>query len=918
NIDQVTVTLNLLGFLPWQRFVKVVHFHKASVNLPLTEDPQRFLSIRDADVRIGFEPNCVKILDAYFLAEKIHFLVRGEVFNPHLLGTLPTADGKRKIHLQRLALLLEELGKVQYLKKPPKADIVFAADLANKQPLQALNIVLHAEEFQYQSLSVGKLLLEANYAQEGLAIRQLLVEDQTGTLTASGTADLTASRGRITLQSFLNPTPYLREFAPHWQKTRQLKNLRMEKPPQIGINTDFSWRDGQLRGSGNGSAVVRSFFYKDVFFPLLELKLEAKGDLLKVQHLTLQDAQGKLVAFGSANLATSQGHFTLSSSANPFAILKTLLPNYKAPHLKGLYIDSPPQINVEGDVSWKNKKFYYSGAGTASLLSFSYNQQFFPKLDLKFSAKDSIINVERLHLQDTKGDLAASGTVNLLTSKSKFTLQSSVNIFPLLRKFVSAPKLKPLSDLQSATPPKLNLDGNLSWKGKKLEYQVSGSVALESFYHKKQYFPRLEFKFATETGAKAVHNLSINLRTPSGSVKGDLDFAPDKIEINASSTANPKEFLDFFDPSLRAFFKTSEIVEPPYISVHLSGCDLASLMGHGEIKLGRMAVRGAWIDSGYTNFEINAQALTCQNFSVRRGKGQGTGTVIYDFRQKHVYLRDIDSTMIPVDVLQWIDPQIAKVIAVYRFHAPPRVRVQGVVSLVHPSYNSLSIHIDSPEGLDYNLIKKTLRFGATTANVHIDGAWVKVRIANAELFRGSVAIIANVSLDPKTPTFGVGVTLSRVDFARLTKLYFNYDNSKGFVSGHYQFHAYLGKETDMIGSGRCTIEGGTVLSVPFLGPISLIMNQILPGSGNSPAKTATADFQVRNRKILTENLEISGKGFVLQGRGDIAFLTGKMDMLMRINVRGLPGLLFFPMSRLFEYESKGTIMKPEWRVKSPF
>ncbi len=916
NIDRVTLSLNLLGFLPWQRFVKAIHLHNASVNVPLSDDPKHFFPLRKADARIILEPNRVKIFQAHFVFEKMRFLVRGEVFNPHLLGTLSKPTEQKKVYLRRLARLIEELGKVQYLKEPPKADIVFEADLSQPHAIQVLNIDFHAKDSRYQDILVHQLQLYANYIKGALEIHQLRVEDQTGSLTASGTVDFDTSKGHLILQSSINPTKYLAEFAPRWRKIRRLRNLRMETPPKIDINTDFSWKDRRLLCNGNGSAILQSFSYKDVFFPLLELKLSAKNDALKVRQLTLQDTQGKLTASGSANLTASKGHFTLNSSLNPFPILKAFLPNCKAQYLRGIHIESPPQIYLDGDLSWENKELDYSGTGTASLYSFSYNQQFFPELDLKFSAKDSVISVEWLRLQDAKGEFTASGKVDLHASKSNLTLQSSINLFPLVRQFISDPKLEVLWNLQSESPPKLDLTAKLSWKGEKLQYQGSGSASLQSFSYKNQFFPQLDFKFAAKNEQTSIRNF--HLQTRSGTLKGDVLLAPNKFQIEAESTANPKEFIDFYDPGLRAFFNASKIIESPHLSLRLSGSDLASLRGSGELTLGRMAVRGAWIDFGHTKFEVNAQALTCQNFSVGRGKGRGSGTVIYDFKQQHIYLRDIDSTMVPVDVMQWIEPHIAKVIAVYRFHAPPRVRLQGVVSLIHPDYNALSIHIDSQAGLDYDLIRKTLRFGTTSAEVHIDGPWVKVRIPSAEIFRGSAAVTANVSLDPKNPIFNVDVTLARVDFAHLTKLYFNYDDSKGFLSGNYQFHARLGKETDMIGSGHCSIEGGTVLSVPFLGPISLIMNQILPEVGNAPAKNATADFQVRNRKIMTNDLEISGTGFVLQGHGDIAFLTGKMDMIVRIKARGLPGLLFFPISRLFEYESRGTIMNPEWHLKSPF
>jgi hypothetical protein len=38
-------------------------------------------------------------------------------------------------------------------------------------------------------------------------------------------------------------------------------------------------------------------------------------------------------------------------------------------------------------------------------------------------------------------------------------------------------------------------------------------------------------------------------------------------------------------------------------------------------------------------------------------------------------------------------------------------------------------------------------------------------------------------------------------------------------------------------------------------------------------------------------------------------------MSMRINAQGIPGLVFFPVSKLFEYYSNGTMAEPNWSPK---
>ena len=195
------------------------------------------------------------------------------------------------------------------------------------------------------------------------------------------------------------------------------------------------------------------------------------------------------------------------------------------------------------------------------------------------------------------------------------------------------------------------------------------------------------------------------------------------------------------------------------------------------------------------------------------------------------------------------------------------------------------------------------------------GTKVNADIRKAALMGGDVALKAVVSIDAKDPTFGADVKLSRVDFARLTRLYFNSDRSKGVVSGNYKFQARMGEENLMRGSGNIRVEDGNVFAIPVLGPFSEILRTILPGVGYQTAHNATADFTIANEIINTKNLVIAGAGFSMFGAGDIHFMTSRLDMSMRLNAKGIPGIVFYPVSKLMEYISTGTVSEPAWRPK---
>jgi hypothetical protein len=51
------------------------------------------------------------------------------------------------------------------------------------------------------------------------------------------------------------------------------------------------------------------------------------------------------------------------------------------------------------------------------------------------------------------------------------------------------------------------------------------------------------------------------------------------------------------------------------------------------------------------------------------------------------------------------------------------------------------------------------------------------------------------------------------------------------------------------------------------------------------------------------------------GNGRIHYLEDKMEMNIRLNAQGLPGVVLFPVSKIFEYESVGSAKHPKWRPK---
>jgi hypothetical protein len=51
------------------------------------------------------------------------------------------------------------------------------------------------------------------------------------------------------------------------------------------------------------------------------------------------------------------------------------------------------------------------------------------------------------------------------------------------------------------------------------------------------------------------------------------------------------------------------------------------------------------------------------------------------------------------------------------------------------------------------------------------------------------------------------------------------------------------------------------------------------------------------------------------GKGNLFFVEDRMDFTVRVNAQGVPGLLLYPVSKLFEYISDGKLSEPKWRPR---
>ncbi len=511
------------------------------------------------------------------------------------------------------------------------------------------------------------------------------------------------------------------------------------------------------------------------------------------------------------------------------------------------------------------------------------------------------------------GMLTLTGNWNAASGAAEASLDSDIDFVPWLAQFQPS---GPWQELVLTAPPKLQATLSLP-PGEARRAKILGTLETGGGEFRSVPFRSISAGFAWQNGDFYARDVLVEL--PSGQIAADLLVRPDDVRLRVECQADPLLLVALLEEKARDSLAKLEAVclDAPEIFFELSGpkLDPAVLKGAGKIKLGRTSIHGSTMDSATADLTFQDRALTLSNIKAIRPEGTATGAFTYDFAREQVRLDGIRSTMNPFNVLQWADPKVARETEPYRFKGPPDVTAGGIIELKDPTLTRIWANFTAAKGLDYDLLERTLSFGAATGSLEFTGRKIGVRITSAELFGGKVKIDANINTGQPGARQEMAIDLDGVNFEKLTKLYFDYGESQGAVSGRYEFSFVGGQPREMRGKGSLLVQEGNVFAIPVLGPLSAVLDTIVPGAGYQTAREATCDYKVENGVITTDNLEVVGRGFSMIGQGKLFYLEDRMDFGVRINAQGVPGLLLYPVSKLFEYVSDGKLSEPQWRPR---
>lgn len=563
----------------------------------------------------------------------------------------------------------------------------------------------------------------------------------------------------------------------------------------------------------------------------------------------------------------------------------------------------------------------------------------FDGLRARLDWMDGALRLRETELTDTAGRMALSADYTPADGQARWTADGTADLLAVWQHLrgetptTPAPGANddPLAGLVLRDPPRLHVEGRARLPGGD-GLGLTGRFALGRTEFRGVAVERLESEFSWRPdGAWFLRDLRLTTaaasrNAPAQTLTADVLRADGQFRVRLAGALGPAAVTPLLSPRVRNALREWEFNDLPRLEVTATAPllpvtgepDWSRLRADGKVALGRTRFRGVPLNRLTGDLTFGGGALTFRNLQVDRDEGGARADgFTYDFARHEARIENLRANVFPAEVATWIDADLVRNLRPFRFVKPPVATANGVVQFDGGMNSRLTVDFTAPAGFNYTFVRRELRFANASGHILFTDPKLFVENFRGTLFDGEVGGTLELAIGKGVPPdYRAELTLRDLDFAPLTKLYFDYDESHGRLFTTYRWSGRGDDAGTMRGTGNLRVERGNVLAIPLFGPLSPALNTALPGVGQPVANLATADFLVNNGKIYNGNLLVKGPGIAMLGGGWLGFTDDAMNYRLRVNAQGLVGTILYPVSKLFEYGSQGPLHKPVWRPRA--
>lgn len=458
---------------------------------------------------------------------------------------------------------------------------------------------------------------------------------------------------------------------------------------------------------------------------------------------------------------------------------------------------------------------------------------------------------------------------------------------------------------------------------------VAGSLAFSQANLRDVPIENLSATFARAGPETRLENAAVQLGSGPHASRftiraGSFNLDTRQFVAQVAGTLNPHLLKPLMTPNMRAIVEWFGIQEPIAADVVLGGeVGNPAIYCYGPVQATNFAINGIANQSLQARLNITNEVMHLTEARFVRPEGSARGECHMAFSNQTLRL-EADSTLDPRAIAGMVGPEVAAFFAPFRFNGPTRLQVAGLLDYCNFALNRLEARVDA-RGFGYD------RWEADQASFDLSVRGRRLNFSNAvaAAYGGQLTNLA-ARLYPVggDANWRYEVSLAATNLS-LTNLIFATTGQppgdlRGTLDGALKIAGLIGAGAgpSVTGSGQVGIRNGLLFQTRLFSGLSAILAKVLPDFTLFAQTDATGTFRLRNSRLLSRDIELSGTLFSAKAKGDYAF-SGDLAFDLEIQLlRGGPvaALVRFataPVTRLLKARLTGTFAEPRWGLINP-
>ncbi len=403
QVSDLSLDVNYAALLAHEPALNAVDLRHARLSIPLGNGragPIR-LRIRNVQARVYFVPGRIEVRQLSGDALGIRCSASGTLINPANFAGFPTdmhpPAGGNEHFLDRL------ITEVQRLKpargSPPQLSFTFQGDMADLGSLRIQDGALQARQLDRLGYRLSDLRGEFKLENGHLDVRQLVIRDDYGEASASGSWDFLTGEQTFGVRSSLNLTAFL---APD-PRCGWARDWAFERAPFVEM-TGTVRADGHVRYLGKVSC--DGFTYRSVRFGGLRAAFAKNGSAWMVTDAEVTHRSGTVT--GEVMRRPGEFRVRLQSGLRPDEVGPLLPAAFREKLAQWEWEASPVlQINLHGPAPlWE----HLSGDGQLSVGRTKVRGMTIDSGHARFGLTDGILEVTEARASRDDGECSAAFT----------------------------------------------------------------------------------------------------------------------------------------------------------------------------------------------------------------------------------------------------------------------------------------------------------------------------------------------------------------------------------------------------------------------------------------------------------------------------------------------------------------------------